>query len=247
MALLTTPTLFGVGGVRLCFAGSLAALGLSLTPARVCAQTVTATSAVAATPSQREYQIKAVFLLNFARFVDWPAAAFSSETAPLELAVLGNDPFGAHLDEAVRAETVNHRSIIVKRFKRVEDITSCHVLFISRSEGARLPEILERCHGQGILTVSDSDNFADRGGMIGFVKQKEKVRLQINLDAATVSHLTISAKLLRPSEIVGTWKKRQLRLNDRSMSPWNSEALGGSFDPTYLFAGRAASASYRKI
>lgn len=191
-----------------------------------------------ASAAQREYQIKAVFLLNFARFVDWPAETFTSETAPFEIGVLGSDPFGAYLDEAVRGETVNRRAVVVRRFRSVADIRSCHVLFICRSEAAHLESIVTSLEGRGILTVGDAENFADHGGMIGFVKHNDKVRLQINLDAAKGSNLTISAKLLRPSEIVGNWKKRQLQLNDPSRHPWGSEAGRQVADPTLRYVRR---------
>jgi hypothetical protein len=190
-------------------------------------------SSTSAATVDREYQIKAVFLLNFARFVAWPREAFASDTAPLQLGVLGHDPFGTYLDDAVRGETVNHRPITVRRFERLEDVTNCHVLFIGRSETANLDRILERLNGRKILTVGDSDNFAELGGIIGFVKQNEKVRLQINLDAAKSSELTISAKLLRPSEIVGSWKKRQLRLRHHSRQ---NEAAGGALEPVTDYA-----------
>ena len=194
--------------------------------------------AISRPAAQREYQVKAVFLLNFARFVDWPADAFASETAPLELGVLGQDPFGGYLDDAIRGENVNRRPIVVRRFQHLEDITTCHVLFIARSEASRLEQVLAALDGRGILTVSDAAGFADKGGMIGFVKHNEKVRLQINLDAARDSRLTISAKLLRPSEIVGNWKRRQLLLHDRANFPWGSEAGRLGADPSSQYAVR---------
>src|SRR5262245_36573345 len=81
-----------------------------------------------------EYQLKAVFLFNFAQFVEWPSAAFPEAQTPLVIGILGEDPFGAYLDETVRGETVNNRSLIVRRYRRVEEIETCHILFISRSE-----------------------------------------------------------------------------------------------------------------
>jgi hypothetical protein len=151
----------------------------------------------------RDTQIKAVFLFNFARFVEWPAGAFADDTAPVVVGVLGDDPFGSYLDEAVRNETANGRPIIVQRFRRVADVENCHILFISKSEDAPLPTILARLKGRTILTVSDADNFAERGGMIGFVTTNNKVRLKINVEATKNAALIVSAKLLRPAEIIG--------------------------------------------
>jgi hypothetical protein len=149
-----------------------------------------------------EYQIKAVFLFNFAQFVDWPPEAFSGPTAPLVIGILGDDPFGPYLDEAVKGEKVNNRPMVVRRYGRVEDVAGCHILFISRSESGHLAQILDHLKGQSVLTVGDVDGFNQMGGMIRFAMENSKVRLKINLRAAKQAHLTISSKLLRPAEIV---------------------------------------------
>src|SRR5271169_1231341 len=98
----------------------------------------------ASTPGleSREYQIKAVFLFNFAQFVEWPHEAFSNDESPLVIGVLGEDPFGPYLDETVRGEKVNKRPLVIRRFRKVEDIQECHVLIISRSESSHLGEVL---------------------------------------------------------------------------------------------------------
>jgi len=152
--------------------------------------------------SSREYQVKAVFLFNFAQFVEWPTNAFPEVQTPFVIGVLGEDPFGAYLDETVRGEKVNNRSLVVERYRRAEEIKTCHVLFISRSEVNRLAEILANLKGRNILTVGDAESFAQRGGMIRFVTEKNKLRLKVNLEAAKAANLTISSKLLRSSEIV---------------------------------------------
>jgi hypothetical protein len=149
-----------------------------------------------------EYQVKAVFLFNFAQFVDWPAGAFPDSTTPLVIGVLGNDPFGAALDETVRNERLGGRPFQVRRYQSVDEIKACHILFISRSEGGRPAVILASLKDRPILTVSDADRFAERGGMIRFVTDRNRIRLQLNLTAAEAAHLTISSKLLRVAEIV---------------------------------------------
>jgi uncharacterized protein DUF4154 len=158
--------------------------------------------APAETTPPPEYQLKAVFLFHFAQFVEWPPDAFPEAQTPLVIGVLGEDPFGAYLDETVRGETVNNRSLVVHRYRRVEEITTCHVLFISRSEAGRLEEILASLQGRHILTVGDAGGFAARGGMIRFVLADNKIRLRVNLAAAKDANLVISSKLLRPAEIV---------------------------------------------
>jgi hypothetical protein len=162
--------------------------------------------ALAQSPQLREYQVKAVFLFNFAQFVDWPSSAFPDRQTPLVIGVLGKDPFEGSLEEAVRGETINARPLEIRRFKSVEEVRDCHVLFISNSESAHLERILGALKGRNILTVSDVDGFAERGGMIRFVTEKNKVRFRINLDSAKAAGLTISSKLLRPAEIVTSGK-----------------------------------------
>jgi hypothetical protein len=149
-----------------------------------------------------EYQVKAIFLFNFAQFVDWPSGAFSGAQTPLVIGVLGEDPFGGYLDETVRGERVNNRSLTVQRYRRVDDIKTCHVLFISRSEEGRLEQILASLKARNILTVADAESGARRGVMIRFVTEQNKIRLRINLAAARAANLTISSKLLRLAEIV---------------------------------------------
>lgn len=177
---------------------SLRARPLRLAFAAVCLL-VGAGGLRAATP---EYQVKAVFLFNFAHFVEWPAAAFADTQSPLVIGVLGDDPFDTALDETVRDEKVSGHPLVIRRFRRAEDIADCHILFISRSETPRLGEILGRLRGRSILTVGDVAGFALAGGIIRFVTENNKTRFRINVETARAARLTISSKLLRPAEIV---------------------------------------------
>ncbi|HLB08361.1 MAG TPA: YfiR family protein [Gemmatimonadaceae bacterium] len=160
-------------------------------------------AAQASAPS-REYQVKAVFLFNFAQFVDWPPAVFTEESAPLAICVLGDDPFGSYLDDIVRGEQVNSRRLTVQRFRTPEEIKGCQVLFVSRSESRHLEKTLASAREMDALTVSDAEDFASRGGMIQLTMEYGKIRLKINVDAAKASSLTISSKLLRSAEIVSS-------------------------------------------
>ena len=153
-----------------------------------------------------EYQLKAVFLFNFAEFVDWPPQAFPEAQTPLVIGVLGEDPFGGYLDETVRGEKVKGRPLTVQRYRQVHEIKTCHLLFISRSEANRVEQIVAGLKDRNILTVADAEGFARRGVMIRFVTEKNKIRLRINLEAAKAAHLTISSKLLRPADIVAPGK-----------------------------------------
>ena len=154
----------------------------------------------------REYQVKAVFLFNFAQFVEWPTNAFSEPHSPLIIGVLGEDPFGAYLDETIHNEQVNGRPLVIQRYRLWEEIKSCHILFISRSEADRLETILNGIRNQNILTVGDFDGFAQRGGMMRFVTENAKIRLRVRLDTVKAADLKVSSKLLRPAQIVGAGK-----------------------------------------
>jgi hypothetical protein len=160
-------------------------------------------AAQASAPS-REYQVKAVFLFNFAQFVDWPPAVFTEESTPLAICVLGSDPFGSYLDDIVRGEQVKSRRLTVQRFRSPEDIRGCQVLFVSRSEGRNLAKTLASAREIDALTVSDADDFAARGGMIQLTTESGKIRIKINVNAAKASSLVISSKLLRSAEIVAS-------------------------------------------
>jgi hypothetical protein len=143
-----------------------------------------------------EYQLKAAFLLNFAKFVEWPPAAFAEVTSPIVLGILGENPFGDALERTIRAKTINNRRLEIKPFPSSAEATNCHILFISTSEKARLPEILASLRGASVLTVGETDRFTETGGMINFVRQGNKIRFQINEVAAKSAGLKISSKLL---------------------------------------------------
>lgn len=176
-----------------------------------CCGAVAATHAAQAKNNPtREYEVKAVFLYNFARFVEWPAAT-AKDSEPFVIGVLGDDPFGELLDEAVRGERVGARRLQVKRIARIEEAAQCDQVFIAKSEQHRLGEILKNLGTRPILTVSDIPQFAEQGGMVGLVSSGGRTKLRINLEAAKAADLSISSKLLRPAEIVTTRKTTRLR------------------------------------
>lgn len=146
-----------------------------------------------------EYEVKAAFLYKFASFVEWPP---ESANAPLCIAVVGQDPFGAALDQVVKGKSINGRGFLIKRFKSGQDATGCHIVFISASEKSRVRSILDRLRGIGILTVSDIPGFCQGGGMIDFELLDRKVHFEINLEAAGRARLKLSSKLLSVAKIV---------------------------------------------
>jgi len=146
-----------------------------------------------------EYRVKAAFLWNFAKFIQWPTNAFANEAAPFVIGVLGEDPFGDDLVKTVRDKQINTHPITVKTFRTVSDAKECHLLFISTSETNRLADIFKSLSGSPILTVGDvgeTGKFTEAGGMINFVFEGNKIRFQINDDAAKAANLKISSKLL---------------------------------------------------
>jgi hypothetical protein len=161
----------------------------------------------ASAQASREYQIKSAFLFNFAEFTEWPPEAFETKDSPLIIGILGTDPFGGVLDETVRNETVRGHRLVVERYRKVEEIQTCHILYIGQSEASRLDHVLGAIKGKPILTVSDIEGAALRGAAIRFLNEKNKIRLRVNLEAARTAGVTISSKLLRAAEIVTTDKK----------------------------------------
>jgi hypothetical protein len=154
----------------------------------------------------REYQIKAVFLFNFAQFVEWPAGAFPEPKSPLIIGILGKDPFGDFLDETVRGEEINGHPIVIQRYNQVQDVKTCHILFINPEDSNKFKSILESLKAQNTLTVSDVATFIRQGGMIRFYTENGKIHIRINLDSVKETDLIISSKLLRLADVVSSQK-----------------------------------------
>lgn len=143
-----------------------------------------------------EYQIKAAFLFNFAKFVDWPPEAFSSANSPIVIGVLGKNVFGHYLADTIRGKTVNNRRFEFKEFASVTEATNCQILFISPSINDNLPTVVKELHNASILTVGEADQFIKAGGMINFTIEDSKIHFQISDEAARKAGLKISSKLL---------------------------------------------------
>jgi len=143
-----------------------------------------------------EYKVKAAFLFNFAKFVEWPAQSFATAETPLIIGIFGENPFGRDLEEIVHNKTINNHYIEVRELHSLAACTNCHVLFISAVEKSRTAEILASMHDSSVLTVGESAGFTEAGGMINFVLEGKKIRFQINDEAAKKARLKISSKLL---------------------------------------------------
>jgi hypothetical protein len=149
-----------------------------------------------------EYQVKAAFIYNFAKFVEWPPQVFKTSTDPITICVLGQNPFGNALQEAVSGKTVEGRTFIVRQLSSELAATGCQILFVSSSERKRLQAILGNVKTTGVLTVGETETFASEGGVINFRIEAGTVRIQVNVDAAEQAKLRISSKLLSLAQIV---------------------------------------------
>lgn len=152
--------------------------------------------------SPTEYQVKAAYLFNFLKFVEWPDDAHPDAHGKWVIGVLGENPFGDELTQVVSGKTVQGRELEVRKFQSSEDLSACHVLFISDSEKKRLPSILSSLNGHGVLTVANMENFTASGGMIQFVMEEGSVRFAINVTATSRARLKVSSKLLSLAHVV---------------------------------------------
>lgn len=158
-------------------------------------------SAFADRPS--EYQVKAAYLYNFGKFVNWPPNA--AATSNFEVCVLGADPFGPLLEATVSDSTINGKRVIARRIARAQDAAGCRVVFVAASESPHLGSDLAVLSKLHVLTVSDNPHFLERGGMIQFIFEGDRVRFAVNLTAAQEAGLTLSSELLKvATRVVGT-------------------------------------------
>lgn len=163
-------------------------------------------TAVAQPESPREYDVKAVFLFNFARFAEWPEVRSGKPENALVIGILGDDPFGSALDRAVQNETIRELPIVIRRAQRIEDLPSCNMLYISIKDTQKVQAILRSLAGRGVLTVGEGEDFIRAGGIIAFRTQQQRIRFQINLDVAEREGFRISAKLLKVADVTSTSK-----------------------------------------
>lgn len=161
-------------------------------------------AAVTQAQSATEYQVKAAFLFNFAKFVEWPADAFSAADAPLQICVLGQDPFGHEFEQVIVDKNVNGHRIEVVHPSGVPQAKACHIIFVATPEKQQVREILRGLRGASVLTVGDTAGFVQMGGVINFVLDENRVRFEINVKAAERAHLKISSRLLTVAKLIVT-------------------------------------------
>ncbi|HEY3971568.1 MAG TPA: YfiR family protein [Candidatus Sulfotelmatobacter sp.] len=151
-----------------------------------------------------EYEVKATYLYNFTRFVEWPVQGAQGEGDSFAICVLGDNPFGPALEATVAQETIGGKNAVAKQIHTMQDAADCRVLFISTSEDKRLKQILMSLGTASVLTVSDLPKFTERGGMVQFVVDGNRVRFEVNSASAERAGLTLSSELLKVAVNVRT-------------------------------------------
>jgi hypothetical protein len=149
-----------------------------------------------------EYQVKAAYLYNFGRFVEWPPKVAAASTGPFTICVLGEDPFGQALEATVAGETRGNQKVAARRISSPQESVDCQILFISSSEAKRLSKIIEALGNSAVLTVSDISQFSQHGGMIQLVLEGNRIRFEVNLTATQRAGLTLSSELLKVATAV---------------------------------------------
>ena len=149
-----------------------------------------------------EYLIKAGFIYNFAQLVQWPGGTFPQADSPIVIGIFGTDPFGGIIDRVIENKKLEGRSLVVKRLKRGASVKDCNILFVSASETPHLDEVIQSTKGLPILTIGETPGFAVRGGIINLTLEGNKVRFEVNIDAAKQANLNISSRLLALARIV---------------------------------------------
>jgi hypothetical protein len=167
---------------------------------------MSAVPASADEPGFNEYQVKAAFLYNFAKFVDWPSDAFAGPQAPFVIAILGGNPFGDML-KTLKGKSVKGHPLVVREAASPDALDDCHLVFFAAGERARHAEWLRQADRPGVLTVGDSDGFIQKGGAINMVVVEGRVAIEVNPDAAHRAKLSVSSKLLSLARIVKTSRK----------------------------------------
>lgn len=152
-----------------------------------------AASALAGPPT--EYQVKAAFLLNFARFVEWPPRTFPDTNAPLVIGIVGDNPIGAALPQVVQGQTAQGRRIEIRQLSADGELGGCQILFLSAAVTAPA-DLLKRLSGKPVLTVGETEDFVRQGGMLGFALVDQSVRFDANAKATAAAELKVSAKLM---------------------------------------------------
>jgi hypothetical protein len=153
-------------------------------------------------PAPSEQQVKAAFLFNFIKFINWPQGAFPDKNSPIQVGIIGDDALGRELEQSLHGKSINGREIKLRQTGWPADTTGYHILLLCTSEAQSIPSILASVKGSPVLTVGDMERFGEKGGIINFYIEEKKVRFEINIDAAEKARLKISSQLLSLARII---------------------------------------------
>jgi hypothetical protein len=198
--------LHGTDGVRRVPSDRATRPVLSLRPLLIAVAAASAFLAIpvlhAQNPRPTDYQVKATYLYNFGRFIQWPGKVAAAQGGSFTVCVLGQDPFGPSLDATLAGETISGKTVVAKRISSAEESGNCQILFLSLTDDSRLSKVIADLDKKAVLTVSDAPQFVNRGGMIQFVLEGKKVRFEVNLTATQHAGLTLSSELLKVATAV---------------------------------------------
>lgn len=166
-------------------------------------------SPAAIAQSATEDQVKAAYLFNFAKFIEWPAEAFDRADAPINFCTLGRSPVVDQMDSSVRGKSISGRIVMVKHLHAPEETKGCHLVFLAASAGKQQQKLLLAAKGLPILLVAETSGFARAGGTIDFIMENSRLIFEVNINAAESAHLKISSKLLALARIVTAAEERQ--------------------------------------
>ena len=175
----------------MCVASLIASVGLLRTPATA-----------AEPPPLAEHQIKALYLFNFTKYVDWPGPATATNGTPFIIGILDAPELRGDLQEITRGKRIHGREILVRTVATTQDVKACQLVFIGATDKPRIAALLKATQDLAVLTVGEAGNFLTQGGIINFVRQENKLRVEISLDAARRARLVVSAKLLAVAKAV---------------------------------------------
>jgi hypothetical protein len=149
-----------------------------------------------------EYPVKLAFIYQLALYVRWPSDSFATPTTPLVVCVVGDDPFDPDLERELQSHSVDNHPIMVRKARRRDNLRTCHMVFVAAQESKQAAGVIGELKGAAILTIGESQGFAEQGGIVNFTVQQSKLHLEVNLDAARQTPLTISSRVLALARIV---------------------------------------------
>jgi hypothetical protein len=160
-------------------------------------QCLFSSNAASGEPVVTEYEVKAAYIFNFAKFVDWPSNVFPARNSPIIIGIIGDDEFGTLLGNIVKGKTIQERTIVVRPLKWSADFNSCHIVFIGASEQKQLKQIADNLHDRPVLTITEAEEDLQAKGIMNLIVEGGKVQFKIDIAGAEKAHLQISSKLLR--------------------------------------------------